>query len=199
MQKAFLRYLTMVTESYGWSFSRNPTWFGVSPILTSCVHPWLDRARQTNLISNYTITWLLCVVLLVVDHTQIGEIASDPPHPRQITSADLFFFFHAPKNTSKNHLNFCCIKQIDNIFPCVCTEINRRWQRLKNKKYDTRRTRVAWLLFFTRSMTFSVIYYSTHARRNLIYLFYTIKIQMHGLLKVDVDLTSFVCVALLYK
>ena len=25
-----------------------------------------------------------------------------------------------------NHLNFYCIKQIDNIFPCVCTVIDHR-------------------------------------------------------------------------
>ena len=38
---------------------------------------------------------------------------------------------------------------------------------------------VEWrvLLFFTR-VTSSVIYYSTHTWKNVIYLFYTIKIQM---------------------
>ena len=46
----------------------------------------------------YTITWLLCAFSLVVDrdllkdtHTQMAS------NPRQITSADLFFFFHASK------------------------------------------------------------------------------------------------------
>ena len=41
----------------------------------------------------YTITWLLCAFSLVVDR-DLQQMASNP---RQITSADLFFFFHASK------------------------------------------------------------------------------------------------------
>ena len=40
-------------------------------------------------------------------------------NPRHITSADLFFFSHVPKFFNKP-FEFYCIKQIDNIFPCVC-------------------------------------------------------------------------------
>ena len=54
-------------------------------------------------------------------HTQMAS------NPRQITSADLFFFFQAPPNPSINHLNFFCIKQIYYIFsPCVCAVIDHR-------------------------------------------------------------------------
>ena len=45
-------------------------------------------------------------------------------------------------------------------------------QRVKNKKYDTR------LLFFTRCDIFGDLLHGTHARKNVIYLFYTLKIQM---------------------
>ena len=56
--------------------------------------------------------WLLTMVLRT--HTHMAS------NPRQITSADLFFFFFMPQNPSINHLNFYCIKQIDKIIPCVC-------------------------------------------------------------------------------
>ena len=48
-------------------------------------------------------------------------------------------------------------------------------QRVKNKKYDTRRSWVVWLLY---TVTSSVIHYGTHTWKNVIYLFYTIKFQM---------------------
>ena len=74
------------------------------------------------------------------------------------------------------------------------------WQCVKKKKW-TRRSRVAWLLFFIRCNVLWC-YYSTRARKNVIYLFYTIKIHLLGtrerktnLLKwSDVDLTPSVCV-----
>ena len=49
-------------------------------------------------------------------HTQMAS------SPRQITSADLFFFFHfsCPKNPSLYHLNFYNLYKIDYIFPCMC-------------------------------------------------------------------------------
>ena len=50
-------------------------------------------------------------------------------NPHQITSADLFLSFPCPKNTARSSINnliFYCIKQIDYIFPCVCTLIDHR-------------------------------------------------------------------------
>ena len=46
------------------------------------------------------------------------------------------------------------------------------------EKYDTRWSRVAWLLFFTRCDVFCDLLQYTHTRENVIYLFYTIRIQM---------------------
>ena len=75
------------------------------------------------------------------------------------TSADLFFFFHAPKN----HLNFYCIKQIDKICPCVCIVIDR----VKNNNHATR---LRLVLFCLHAVTSSVIYYNVHTWKNIIYL-----------------------------
>ena len=50
-------------------------------------------------------------------------------NPRQITSADLFFFLHAPQHPAINHLSFYCIKQIDYISPCVRAYCNRLQNR----------------------------------------------------------------------
>ena len=56
-------------------------------------------------------------------------------------------------------------------------------QRVKNKKVTTQ-DEVEWRdCCSLHAVTFSVIYYSTHTRKNVIYLFYTIKIQIlidHG-------------------
>ena len=77
--------------------------------------------RQCRDKSNYTITWLLCAFSLVINRDLHTQMTSNPRH---ITSANLFFFFHAPKTLQKI-VNFSCIKQIDNIFPCVCVYCNR--------------------------------------------------------------------------
>ena len=68
--------------------------------------------------------------------------------PRQITSADFFLLLSCPPNPSINHLNFYCIKQLD--------------------------TRLRLVLFCSlHAVTSSVIYYSTHKRKNVIYLLNT--------------------------
>ena len=65
----------------------------------------------------YTITWLLWAFSLVVGRDLLKDIHTDGA---KSTSADLFFFFHAPiKNPSIHHLNFYCIKQIDYNYFCV--------------------------------------------------------------------------------
>ena len=68
--------------------------------------------------------WVNIVVAfsLVVDR----ELLNDTHRWRQIHVRSrqwtCFSCFHAP-NPSINHLNFYCMKQIDYIFPCVCTVI----------------------------------------------------------------------------
>ena len=50
-------------------------------------------------------------------------------NPRQITWADLFFFFHGPKSFNK---------QFDYIFPCVyCNKSQKTSQRVKNNNHST--------------------------------------------------------------
>ena len=63
------------------------------------------------------------------------------------------FSFFMPQKPSINHLNFYCIKQIDNIFPCVCVYCNRSQktsQRVKNNSHATRLCLVSYFLFFIR-------------------------------------------------
>ena len=51
------------------------------------------------------------------------------------------FLFSCPQNPSINNLNFHCIKQIDNIFPCVhmyCNRSQKTSQRVKNNGHATR-------------------------------------------------------------
>ena len=62
----------------------------------------------------------MCVFSLVVDRDLLKDTHTDDVKSRQITSADLFLFFHAHRNSSIKHLHFYCIKQIDYIFLCVC-------------------------------------------------------------------------------
>ena len=68
-------------------------------------------------------------------------------------------------------------------------------QRVVNKKCDTRRSRVAWLLFFTRCDVVSDLLQYTHTE-NVIYLYYTVKIQMDfsRFLGHDVDIWRHLCV-----
>ena len=85
----------------------------------------------------------------------------------------LVFLFSCPQNPSINHLNFCCIKQIDYIFPCVCTVIDHR------RRHSVKRTvtpldfvSCRTFLFFTRCGVICDLanYYSTYPRENVIYL-----------------------------
>ena len=70
----------------------------------------------------YTITWLLCAFSLVVDR----DLLKNTHRWRQIHVNRLVFLFSCPKNHSISHLNFYRIKQIDYIFPCVCSVIDHR-------------------------------------------------------------------------
>ena len=84
----------------------------------------------------------------------------------------LVFLFSCPNNPSINHLNFYCIKQIDNIFPCVCRNRSQKTsQRVKNNSHAARLRLVSYFFVLCKEQKSSVIYYSTHTRKNVIYLF----------------------------
>ena len=83
----------------------------------------------------------------------------------------LVFLSSCPKNPSINHLNFYCIKQIDNIFPCVCTS-NRSQKTLITvckEQQSSHSTSSCVILFCSlHAVTSSVIYYSTHTNRKML-------------------------------
>ena len=107
----------------------------------------------------YTITWLLCAFSLVVDR----DLLKDTHRWRQIhaiSRQQTCFSFFMPQNPSINHLNFYSIKQIDNIFPCVCTEM------------DHRRCHSAVFLLFTRFIyPLTIVYLSFTSHVSLWYIF----------------------------
>ena len=88
-------------------------------------------------------------------HTQIAS------NPRQITSADLFFFFHAPKAfyCIKKQKAFYCIKQIDNIFPCVYCN--------RSQKTSLRLVSYFFVLYTLWRYLWSI---TVHTQENVIYL-----------------------------
>ena len=89
-------------------------------------------------------------------HTHTDGVESTSDHVSR-----LVFLFSCPKNPSINHLSFYCIKQIDYIFPCVyCNRPQKTSQRVKNNSQATS----------LQAVTSSVVYYSTHTRKNVIYL-----------------------------
>ena len=105
---------------------------------------------------DYTITWLLCAFSLVVD--------------RDLLKDTIVFLFSCPKNPSINHLNFYCIKQIDNIFPCVyCNRSQKTSQRVKNNSHATRLRLVSYfLVLYTLWRPLWSI--AVHTRKNVTYL-----------------------------
>ena len=80
-------------------------------------------------------------------------MASNPRHADHVSG--LVFVFSCPPNPSVNHLNFYCIKQVDYIFPCVCTVISH-----------TRRP----FLFFTRCDVFCDLLQYTHTEKCYIFI-----------------------------
>ena len=84
--------------------------------------------------------------------------------PRQITSADFFFCFLCLPNSSISHLDFYCIKQIDYIFPCVCTVIDHRRRHSVCKEQQSHNSTSSCVVRFCslHALTSSVIYYRTH-------------------------------------
>ena len=81
------------------------------------------------------------------------------------------FFFMPQKYLNKP---FELLRQIDYIFPFVCAVIDHRWRYIvqRTKIYYTRRSRVAWLLFFTRCDVFcDLLQYHTQGKYNPIFLY----------------------------
>ena len=89
-------------------------------------------------------------------------------NPRQITSAYLFLFFPMPQ-TSRKIFNKPLYKTNILHFPLYlcCNRSQKTWQRLNN---STNATRLCRTFCSLHAVTSSVIYYSTHPRKNLIYL-----------------------------
>ena len=102
---------------------------------------------------------------LVKGHTQMTS------NPRHITSADLFLFFHAPKSFNKP-FEFLLYKTNRLHFPvCVyCNRLQKTSQRVKNNSHATRLRLVSSFFCSLHAVTSSVIYYSTHTWKNVIYL-----------------------------
>ena len=53
-----------------------------------------------------------------------------------------------------------------------CNRSQMTSQRVKNKKYDTRRSWVAWLLFFTRCDVFGDLLQYTHTENGYLFVLY---------------------------
>ena len=91
---------------------------------------------------------------------------------RQITSADLFFVFHARKsfvNPSEfllhktNRLHFSV--------RVYCNRSQKTSRCVKNNSHAARLRLVSYFFVLCKEQKSSVIYYSTHTRKNVIYLF----------------------------
>ena len=81
-----------------------------------------------------------------------------------------FSFFHAPKPWI-NHLNFYCIKQMDKIFPCVCTVIDHwRRQRVKNiRKLKARKGVHKKIITTTKKKNCAILHEWAHSISNHVY------------------------------
>ena len=110
--------------------------------------------------------WLLTVIY---QRTHTDGVKSTSNHVSR-----LVFLFSCPSNPSINHLNFYCIKQIEYIFPCVCTVIDHR------RRHSVYRTTVTPLdfvscrtfLFFTRcGVICGLSVQHTHTERCNVFVF----------------------------
>ena len=94
-------------------------------------------------------------------------------NPRQITSADLFFFSHAPKSFNKplqiflyktNRLHFSV--------GVYCNRSQKTSQRVKNNSHTTQLRLVSYFLSFTRYAVICDLLQYTHTRKNVICIAY---------------------------
>ena len=116
----------------------------------------------------YTITRLLCPFSLVVDRDLLKD-THRWRQTRQITSADLFFLFHAPpKSSNKPWVEFLLYKT-NRLHFSVCVYCNR--SQKTSWRVENHSTSSPVVLFCSlHAVTSSVIYYSTHTGENVIYL-----------------------------
>ena len=71
----------------------------------------------------YTIRFM-CAFSLVLDRDLLEDTHTDDVKSTSDLISGLVFLFLCPPNPSIKHFNFYCIKQLDYIFPCVCTVID---------------------------------------------------------------------------
>ena len=104
------------------------------------------------------------------------QMASNPRQHRwrEIHVSKFVFLFSCPQNLSINHLNFHCIKQIDNysthIFLYVCTVTENVTACKEQQSRHSTWSRVVLFCSLIHAVTSSVIYYCTHKRKVVIYL-----------------------------
>ena len=114
----------------------------------------------------------VCAFPLVVDSNLLkpGHKYTDGVNHVRSRQRICFSFF-MPQNISINYLNCFCIKQIDYIFACVFTVIDHS-DVTACKEQQSRHSISSRVLRFCslQVVTSSVIYYSTHTRKNVIYL-----------------------------
>ena len=65
----------------------------------------------------------MCIFLVVDRDLLKRDTDTDGVKSTSDHVSGLVYLFSCRKNPSNNHLYFYCIKQIDNIFLCVCTVI----------------------------------------------------------------------------
>ena len=77
----------------------------------------------------------------------------------------LVFLLSSPQNRSINHLKCCCRKQIDAIFPCLCTVIDHR------KRHNVVLTSSCVVLFVLHTLWRHMWSITVHTHgENIIYL-----------------------------
>ena len=81
----------------------------------------------------------------------------------------LVFLFSCPKNPSINHLNFYCRKQ-NRLHFSVCVYCTQDATACKAQQSRHSTSSRVVLFCFSHAVTSSVIYYSTHTWKNVIYL-----------------------------
>ena len=108
------------------------------------------------------IHWLFTMIY-IKGRTQMAS------NPHQITSADLFYFFMPPKLFNK--LFEFSLYKTNRLRFSVCVYCNRSQKTSQRVRRTTVTALVSCRSFFSlHAVTLSMIYYSTHARKNVTYL-----------------------------
>ena len=121
-------------------------------------------SQENFFICIYTITWLVCIFIGCWSWS-IKETHTDGVRSRQWTC---FSFFMPPKSFNKPFE--CLLYKTNRLhFPVrvYCNRSQKTSQCVNNNSHTTRLR--SWRTFL-HAVTSSVIYYSTHTRKNVIYL-----------------------------